>query len=139
MVAHEGFSEDFLPYTKNQPGSGITGKAFERGEPILFEDIQNDSKFRELSQSKILLKAGFRGLFSMPIAAKGKTLGVMSFASKSPHRFSPEEVRLICSIASHVGIALENATLYRESRRREETQGLLKEISQDITSSGRCR
>jgi GAF domain-containing protein len=134
LVAHEGFSENSLPHSKYQPGSGITGKTFERGEPILFEDIQSDSEFRELSQSKILLKAGFRGLFSMPIASKGKTLGVMSFANKSPHRFSPEEVRLICSIASHVGIAVENATNYRESRRREEIQGLLKEISQDITS-----
>jgi len=134
LVAHTGSSKELLPNMSYRPGDGITGKVFKGGEPILFEDIQNDPEFRKLSQSRVLLKGGFRGLFSMPIATKGKIIGVMNFASKNPHRFSPEEVRLIRSIASHVGIAVENATLYRETQRREEIQGLLKELGQNITS-----
>ncbi len=134
LVSHTGSSKELLPSMSYRSGDGITGMVFKGGEPILFEDIQNDPEFRKLSQSRVLLKGGFRGLFSIPIATKGKIIGVMNFASKNPHRFSPEEVRLIRSIASHVGIAVENATLYRMSRRREEIQALLKEFSQDITS-----
>ncbi|MFQ5853432.1 MAG: GAF domain-containing protein, partial [Candidatus Binatia bacterium] len=134
LLVHQEFPKDAIPHNSYKPGQGILGKVFERGEPILFEDIQNDPEFHRMVCTGIALRAGYRGSFGIPIKVKGKKLGVINFVSKSVHRFSSNEVQLIHSIANHLGVALENVRLYQESRRREEIQGLLKEISQDITS-----
>jgi GAF domain-containing protein/anti-sigma regulatory factor (Ser/Thr protein kinase) len=134
LLAHEGFPENTDLSGRYKPGQGVTGRVFEAARPILFEDIQNDPEFQQMSSKINALNRGFRGHFSIPICVKGKTLGVIDFLSKKAHRFSPGEVRLIRSVADHTGIAVENAKLYRESRRKEETQRLLKEFSQDITS-----
>ena len=42
----------------------------------------------------------------------------MNFLSKRPHRFSPNEVKLVHSIADHLGIAIENSHLYEETKKQ---------------------
>ena len=134
LLAHQGFPQDAILPDSYKPGQGILGKIFERGEPILFEDIQTDPEFHRMVYKGVVLRAGFRGSFGIPIKVKDRTLGVINFVSKNTHQFPSNEVQLIHSIANHVGIAVENAKLYEESQRREQIQELLKELSQDITS-----
>ncbi|MFQ5684634.1 MAG: sensor histidine kinase, partial [Candidatus Binatia bacterium] len=52
----------------------------------------------------------------IPIKVKDKSVGVMNFVSKAPHRFSASEVELVHSIANTVGIAVENASLFKETK-----------------------
>ncbi|MEE9145493.1 MAG: GAF domain-containing protein, partial [Candidatus Binatia bacterium] len=133
FVAQEG-TEIFSTFGKPIPLSRecLMTTVLKTGKPFFFEDVQTDSEYHRLTCTKEPLKRGFRGSFTIPIRVKDKILGGMSFLSKKPHRFSPNDVELIHSIADHVGIAVENARLYQEARRREEIQGLLKEFSQDI-------
>ncbi|MEE8113694.1 MAG: GAF domain-containing protein, partial [Nitrososphaerales archaeon] len=118
LLAHQGFFQDAIPTDSYKPGQGILGKVFEAVEPILFEDIQTDPEFQRMVYKGTALRGGFRGSFGIPIIAKGKKLGVINFVSKSVHRFSSNEIQLIHSIADHIGVALENAHLYEQSKKQ---------------------
>jgi len=92
-------------------------RVLETGEPLFFEDIQSDPEFQRLAQKRVMLRAGFRAQFLIPVRAKGKNIGMVNFLSKNPHRFSPSEAELIHSIVNHVAVALENAILFSEIKR----------------------
>ncbi|MEE9144013.1 MAG: GAF domain-containing protein, partial [Candidatus Binatia bacterium] len=116
LLAHQGFPKDATPAQGYQPGVGVIGKVFETGEPLFFEDIQNDPEFHMLAHKKIALRAGFRGGFFIPIRVKDKTVGVMNFVRKEHYRFSSGDARLIHSIADHIGIAVQNASLFEKTK-----------------------
>jgi signal transduction histidine kinase/DNA-binding response OmpR family regulator len=116
LIAHHGFSKDATPAQSYPRGTGVIGRVFETGEPLFFEDIQNDPEFRRLAYKRIAFRAGFRGGFFIPIRVKDETEGVMNILSKEIHHFSPGDIQLIHAIADHLGIALLNASLYEQTK-----------------------
>ncbi|MEE9144614.1 MAG: GAF domain-containing protein, partial [Candidatus Binatia bacterium] len=134
LMAHRGFPQDLNLPNSYKPGQGILGRVFERGEPILFENIQTDPKFRRMVYEGSVQRAGYRGSFGIPIRVKDKMVGVINFVSKSVHRFSSNEVQLIHSIANHVGIAVENAKLFEEVKRKSQELEVLVRINRDIAA-----
>ena len=60
---------------------------------------------------------------SVPIVARGRATGVLSFLSKESDRYHAEEIDLARELASRAAIAIENARLYRDSQAaREQNQ-----------------
>lgn len=118
LVAQEGFPEDVAPPSTYQPGEGLIGKTIESGEPLLFEDAQNDPEYRRIAQTKTLLNASYRSSFYIPLKVKGETIGVMNLVSKEVHPVSHSDVQLINSIAYHLGIAVWNAMLFSEVKQK---------------------
>jgi len=145
LLAHDGFPEDAYPPSSYKPGQGIVGTSFETAEPFFFENIQSDPQFHRLAGKKIAFRAGFRGHLTIPMGAKGKMVGVIQFLSKEVHHFSPEEVGLIHSIADHVGIAVENAQLYEQTKKQAvelvksigETEAAKRELEADVAERKR--
>jgi signal transduction histidine kinase len=112
ILADEGRLRKTIP-----PGKDIMKKVLEGGHPVIFEDIPNNPLYKEWSVNKIALKEGLRTAFYLPIKSKRKKLGVIGILGKRAHRFSRSEIRLIFSVADHLGIAVENAQLYDAVRR----------------------
>jgi signal transduction histidine kinase len=61
-------------------------------------------------------------------------VGVLVAQTFQERVFTEEEIGLAEQFAAGAAIALENARLYERTKRQEEIQKLLKELSQDITS-----
>jgi signal transduction histidine kinase len=118
LVAYEGFPKNALPPSSYQPDKGLMGRIFATGEPVFFKDIQDDLEFHRLSQNRVMLKAGFRAQFSTSIRIKNKTIGVLNFVSKNVREFLPGDVDLMRSMADHLGIAVENASLFSEVKQK---------------------
>lgn len=99
-------------------GEGIPWRVAETGEPMIFENINTDPRYQELSYSKANQKAGrcFFALF--PIKAKGGFLGTIYCIGKEPRKLTPNEVRLIKSMSDQIGVALENINLFEEVRNK---------------------
>ena len=124
ILADEGRLRKIVP-----PNREIMKKVLEARRPLFFENIQTDPLYKKWTVNKTASKEGFRAAFYLPIRGKEKTLGVIGFLGKDAHRFSPEEVRLIYSIADHLGTAVENARLYEAVRHsREELRELATRI-----------
>jgi len=59
---------------------------------------------------------GIRGFVCVPIRARHRILGTLSLGRQTEERFSNEEVALLESTADQIGLALDNARLYSETR-----------------------
>ncbi|MGE5060251.1 MAG: GAF domain-containing protein, partial [Betaproteobacteria bacterium] len=116
-VASFGMSEGTPAPIAFRRGQGIQGRVAETGEPIIFENVKTDPRYKELSQSKSSQRDySFFGTF--PIKAKGKFAGTISCLGKKPRQLSPEEVRLINSMCDQIGIAVDNINLFEEVRKK---------------------
>jgi signal transduction histidine kinase/HAMP domain-containing protein len=112
LVAYKGFPKNAPPQDRYHPGEGFLGKAVKKGEPLIFDDMQNSPTYAQMSRRRLMLKAGFRGSFFIPIRVRGESLGMMNFLSEEPHHFSASELHLINVIAYHLAIAVGNANLF---------------------------
>lgn len=131
LVAHQGFPEELaLPKNYNTT-QGIMGRIFETRKPLFFEDIQKDDEYQRIAGKRVLLKAGYRSQFGIPIQAKGQFLGILNFVSKQAHRFPATEVQLMNSIAYQVAVAIENAMLFAEVRRKTDR---LEQTNRDLAA-----
>jgi len=99
-------------------GQGLIGRAVETEEPIIFEDIQSDPKYREMSYSKHSEKIRQRFLAVFPISSKRRAFGAMLISRTHPRSLTAEEVDLLTTMAQQIGIAVENARLFEETSRR---------------------
>jgi signal transduction histidine kinase/HAMP domain-containing protein len=99
-------------------GQGIVGKAAEIGEPMIFEDVQKDPRYAELSQSKASKGTGYRFFAAIPIKAKGKALGAIACNGRLARRLTEQEIRLLSSMADQISPAIDNIHLFEELREK---------------------
>jgi signal transduction histidine kinase len=99
-------------------GEGIIGKVGETGEPMIFEDLRTDPRYQQMSSSKNTRETGNAFLAIFPIMAKFKTVGTILCNGSAPRRLTPGETQLIASMAAQIGVAVENARLYSETKQK---------------------
>jgi transcriptional regulator with GAF, ATPase, and Fis domain/tetratricopeptide (TPR) repeat protein len=95
----------------------IARQAAAGGEPIVTIDAAGDARFREaLSVSDLHL----RSVLAVPLVIKGRAAGTIYVDHRlRKGAFDQEDVRLVLDFAEQAAIALENARLLAELRRRE--------------------
>jgi PAS domain S-box-containing protein len=70
----------------------------------------------ESSHLDSVRQLGLRSWLSVPLVARGRTMGALTFASVRPGRYRNEDVMLTGDLAWRAALALDNARLYRESQ-----------------------
>ncbi len=112
-AAHLGISQDVLrEVTGFKLGVGLSGRVAESGEALVIADMALNS--RNLSPAAI--REGWRSYAAMPIKTQGKVLGVMTLVASQIEHFKPDHVELLSHIGNRVGVAIENAQLYRAAQ-----------------------
>jgi signal transduction histidine kinase len=101
-----------------QPGQGIIGNVMKTGEPMIFEDVQNDKEYEKLSYTKASKMAGFKFEAVFPIKSKGKVLGAVICFNHESRRLSLAEIQLISSVLDQIGVAIENLRLFEEVKNK---------------------
>ncbi len=116
--------------------AGVSGKIFETGERLVFEDLQNDVGYKQLSQENKIGSLGFASAAGFPIKAKEKVIGVLHLANKTRRHFVSDELQLIGSIAQEVGVAAENARLFEQVNQKTAELG---QINQELEAANRAK
>jgi PAS domain S-box-containing protein len=112
---------------------GLAGWVIERGEPLVVPNIENG-----LRPLLAIPTTGPQAFIGAPIRAKGQVLGVLSVVGAAGQQFKPEEVTLLASIADEIGVAVENARLYRQAEQLavvRERERLARELHDSVTQS----
>src|SRR5262245_14726715 len=117
-VASFGTHEDALHPRVFRRGQGLTGRVADLGEPILFENVQTDPRYQELSQTKATQQRDYCFFAIFPINSKQRFLGTINCIGKQPRRLIAEEIRLIRSMCDQIGVAVENINLFEEVRNK---------------------
>jgi PAS domain S-box-containing protein len=92
------------------------------GEPFYLPDIPPemlDNPEMDESLRDTLKGLGLRSAMVVPLLARGRTLGAVSFVTaESQRRLEPSDLALAEEFARRCAIALDNARLYRESEQQ---------------------
>ena len=111
--------------------SAILRQAMEREEPTVFEDLQA----HPAPSADIISRFELRGAVFVPIPVAGVTWGLLSLATHRPRRFLPAETDRLMSIASQVGLAVNNARLLAETRRWSEQLERIEALTATLSRS----
>jgi len=90
--------------------------AFTTGEPVITTDAQADSRFRDF---RSVLSLDLRYVLAVPLVVRGRRGGAIYVDSRSGARFDERRLALVRALADQAAIALENARLTAELRRRQ--------------------
>ncbi|MBI5057699.1 MAG: diguanylate cyclase [Nitrospirae bacterium] len=113
LVSHLGHPEGFLDLHKNiKVGDCLCGLAVRTGEIIISKNSEHDSrhtvKYRGMAP---------HGHIIVPLKAKDKVVGVLYLYLKADFDIEDEKINLLASIGNQLGIAIDNARLYEETKR----------------------
>jgi signal transduction histidine kinase len=75
------------------------------------------------------------GLLAVPVHYRGQVLAILLLSHVVPGGARPEDEDVLLSLATTAGIAIENARLYEESRRRQEWGREASEISNQLLAA----
>ena len=103
-------------------GEGIAGYVFDVGEPLLVADIEADERFDSRADTHYF---GDKSLVVVPLLVHGVPAGVLNLTRKVGRKpFDTSDLELAVLLASHAGIAIDNAYLYDELRTLAATDSL---------------
>jgi PAS domain S-box-containing protein len=125
-------------------GEGFNGRVAMSGQPLFVEDASRDARLTREVVSKFQL----RSTLIVPLSSKGKVNGTMCIAMRSFRQFRPDEVDLLTAMGYQIGVAVDNAYLYRQQQiiseqlrlSEERYRGLFENASEAIivcSTSGR--
>ncbi len=121
-----GWRQTDLANTMRLPlGVGMSGQVIASGQVLVTGDVRDDPRLAVPAFGH----EGVQAMALAPMRAHGKVVGVLSAMSYQPHTFSPDDVTLLAAIADQVGVAIDNARLYQDTRRRVDELTALHEIS----------
>ncbi|MGH7766974.1 MAG: GAF domain-containing protein, partial [Candidatus Binatia bacterium] len=99
-------------------GQGNVGRVAESGEPLIFEDVSTDPVYRKTSSTQTSRKGGYKFYAALPIKGSRQILGTMVCMGVAPRRLNDGELQLLTAMVGQVAVAVENASLYEEIRKR---------------------
>lgn len=131
LVAHKGLSAHFInqpSIRSRQPGDGLLGQTILDGEAKVIDNtLQSNSPYIDL-----LLAEGLQSSVYIPLITRGVSLGVMCVSSLTPRSFSSERVEFLTAIGNHIGVAVDNATMFKNIKKAYQD---LKEAQEQIVST----
>ena len=133
IKATQSVSEAYNKKPNIKLAEGIAGKVAQDNKVITVLDVGKDSRYINQDIAK---KEGICSLASVPLAVKGKVIGVLNCYTSKKHKFTRHELGLLAALANQAAMAIENAELDVRARSAEEalTTRKLIERAKDILS-----
>ena len=108
-------------------GEGVVGAAAAAREPIFVPDVARDPRY-------ITGEPGVSAELAIPLVHRDRLIGVLNIEAASAGAFSDEVRAALGVLAGHLAIAIENATLHRETRWYAGLLAILYDIGKETAS-----
>ncbi|HZQ10936.1 MAG TPA: GAF domain-containing protein, partial [Anaerolineae bacterium] len=109
------------------------------GTAEFYNDVPDDfleKAARDEEHREHLRAMGFNAYIALPLQARGRTLGVVTFVmSDSGRRYSTRDFELARELVARASLATDNALLYQESQAAQTRTKLLAEASNELLTS----
>jgi len=117
IKATQSVSEDYNKKPNVKLGEGIAGMVAKENKPICVLDVKEDIRYINRDIAK---KEGLCSLASVPLAVKGRVIGVLNCYTPKRHKFTSQEIDILKAVANQAAVAIENAELDLRARSAEE-------------------
>ncbi len=133
VKATQSISEAYNKKPNILLGEGIAGVVARDNKLICILDVKSDGRYLNQDVAK---KEGLCSLACVPLAVRGRVIGVLNCYTSKKHKFSKHELDLLTALANQAAIAIENAELDLRVRSAEEALSIRKlvERAKDILS-----
>jgi two-component system, response regulator PdtaR len=133
IKATQSISEAYNKKPNISLGKGIAGVVAKDNKAVCILDVKKDARYLNQDVAK---KEGLCSLACVPLAVKGRVIGVLNCYTSRQHKFSKSELDLLNALANQAAIAIENAELDLRASSAEEalTTRKLVERAKDILS-----
>lgn len=129
LVAHRGFPENLLGAIKRlKQGECLSGKVLASGRPLVVKKASEDPRV-------VYGDPAIESMVGVPITSKATVLGVLGLGSTKESYFTSLDAQLLVTIASELGVAIENTKLIGKLRENMNEIELISELSGVINSS----
>jgi PAS domain S-box-containing protein len=109
-------------------GQGLCGKVALTGELTVTDNYDQDP--RRSSQAL----SSFKTVVSLPLSSKDVVVGTLSVLYRESRQVTSQQRNLLVAIGQQIGVAVENATLYRRTIDRERRLARLSEAARSLSS-----
>ena len=113
---------------------GLTGYVIQSGQTLYLRDTLDPSATLPAQQINIGGELT-RSYLGVPLTFGDKVIGVLSIQSYQPNAYSPDDIRLLETIATQAAVAIENARLFEQARRHARHMALLNDITRAAISA----
>ena len=117
IKATQSINPEYIRKPNLKMGEGIAGKVAIENRPIVVFDVQSE---KEYIHKDLARKEGLASMLSVPLAVRGKVIGVLNTYTSTPHKFSEEEIEILQTVASQAAVTIENTHLMVKTRVIEE-------------------
>lgn len=123
----EGYPPDVAKDLRLRPGQGIVGAAAESRKTVFVPDVSKDARY-------VSLFPGVVTELAIPLLHQDRLVGVLNIEGPDLEAFTPAARTALEVLAGHLAIAIENATLYKETRWYAGLLATLYEIGKETAS-----
>jgi signal transduction histidine kinase len=128
---HVGIPDDEATSIGHLPeGLGLLGAVIDSGEPIRLEHLGDDSRSTGFPPHHPAMDS----FLGVPIRVRDEVFGNLYLTNRGRGPFSQEDEDLVTALAATAGIAIENARLFDESRRRQRWSAALAGVNSALLS-----
>lgn len=111
-------------------GQGLVGRAAVTGQVVLVPDV---SQVDGWLPNELLPKT--KSELAVPIAFGGRVIGVLDVQHDVVDGLKDDDVFVLQSVATQMGIALRNANLYTQAQQQAQQESMVNEIGRQIQSA----
>jgi PAS domain S-box-containing protein len=132
-----GMKEAFaVGHTVPAGAASLSGLAMIEGRPVWTEDSLTDPRL-ELADDvrRGMRAAGDAAVLAAPLRHGGRIIGALSIADRLGRRFETGEAQTLQAFADQAALAIANARLYEEARRRQREAEVVAELARRINAS----
>jgi GAF domain-containing protein len=125
-----GYTGEYVGTTL-KPGEGMAGKVFQTGEPLIVDD------YRTWEGRSPIYEADkpFTAALEVPLKWQERIVGVLAIHADAQKRtFNQDDIWLATLFANQAAVAIENARIYEEERKRITQLELIGGITQKVAS-----
>ncbi len=134
-VAGEGDRREWVGRTL-LAGMGASGLAMRERSVVWSRDVAADPRLQIPAWlRKRIVVEGHRSAVAVPLISSGEVLGVLTLASSSERVYTEAELGLLSGFADAAALALRNARLYEDARRRRREAEVVAELAGRISAS----
>jgi sigma-B regulation protein RsbU (phosphoserine phosphatase) len=123
----EGYAPGLPAGLRLRPGQGVVGTAALTREPVFVSDVKKDPRY-------LPIVPDVAAEFAIPLVHRDRVVGVLNVEGPDVEAFTPGAMTALRVLASHLAIAIENATLHRETRWYAGLLATLYEIGKETAS-----
>jgi GAF domain-containing protein len=114
-----------------RPGRGtLVGRAALEGRTVQIDDAWTDPDYEAKEDARV---GGIHSLLGVPLMREGTVIGVIGLGRNRIEPYNEREVQLVTTFADQAVIAIENARLFDELRRR--TDDLAESLKQQTATA----